>query len=160
MYALIEDGAVKQYPYTVAQLRRANPHTSFPVNPSPDALAGFGVLVVFNSTPPEYDTMTQALEEETPVFDDEAEHWSQVWRVRDLTEDELQQRTDAQAGSVRADRNARLAACDWTQLADAPVDSAAWADYRAALRSVPQQEGFPWDVIWPEAPITLQAATI
>ena len=59
---------------------------------------------------------------------------------------------EEQADSVRADRNARLAACDWTQLADAPVDAAAWATYRAALRDVPQQEGFPWNVTWPDAP--------
>jgi hypothetical protein len=56
------------------------------------------------------------------------------------------------AGRVRADRNARLAACDWTQLADAPVDSLAWANYRQALRDAPNQEGFPWSVEWPTQP--------
>jgi hypothetical protein len=62
-------------------------------------------------------------------------------------------RLDAeQATRVRDDRNARLAACDWTQLADAPVDAAAWAAYRAALRDVPAQNGFPWNVTWPDAP--------
>ena len=59
---------------------------------------------------------------------------------------------DEQGARVRDDRNARLAACDWTQLADAPSDATAWATYRAALRDVPQQEGFPWNVTWPDAP--------
>jgi hypothetical protein len=59
---------------------------------------------------------------------------------------------DEQGVRVRAERNARLAACDWTQLADAPVDSLAWANHRQALRNVPTQDGFPWDVQWPEQP--------
>jgi hypothetical protein len=39
---------------------------------------------------------------------------------------------------------------DWTQLVNAPVDREAWADYRQALRELPQQEGFPGEVEWPE----------
>lgn len=38
---------------------------------------------------------------------------------------------------MRLARNARLAASDWTQLPDAPVDRAAWAAYRQALRDFP-----------------------
>lgn len=57
-----------------------------------------------------------------------------------------------QSKAVRGDRNKRLTDCDWTQLPDAPVDSAAWATYRQALRDVPSQVGFPWDVTWPEVP--------
>lgn len=37
-------------------------------------------------------------------------------------------------------------------VADAPVDQAAWAVYRQALRDVPQQEGFPENIVWPESP--------
>jgi hypothetical protein len=61
------------------------------------------------------------------------------------TEDEL-------AIKVRAQRNHLLAASDWTQIPDAPVDQAAWATYRQALRDVPQQSGFPDDVAWPPKP--------
>ena len=57
-----------------------------------------------------------------------------------------------QAASVRADRNARLAACDWTQVADAPVDKAVWATYRQSLRDISSQSGFPWEITWPDAP--------
>lgn len=38
---------------------------------------------------------------------------------------------------VRIWRNAALAATDWTQVADAPVDPSAWAVYRQALRDLP-----------------------
>lgn len=56
------------------------------------------------------------------------------------------------ADSIRAFRDRLLAGCDWTQLPDAPVDSTAWATYRAALRAVPDQAGFPTNVSWPTAP--------
>ena len=38
---------------------------------------------------------------------------------------------------LRIHRDARLAASDWTQAADAPVDREAWAAYRQALRDFP-----------------------
>lgn len=61
--------------------------------------------------------------------------------------------TDEQiAFEVRAERDRLLAASDWTQVADAPVDQVAWAAYRQALRDIPQQDGFPRDVAWPEKP--------
>jgi hypothetical protein len=56
------------------------------------------------------------------------------------------------AEHVRAERDALLAACDWTQVADAPVDQAAWAVYRQALRDVTAQAGFPVDIVWPMKP--------
>jgi hypothetical protein len=57
-----------------------------------------------------------------------------------------------QAKAAREDRTRRLSATDWTQLADAPVDKTAWATYRQALRDVPAQAGFPWNVQWPDTP--------
>lgn len=55
---------------------------------------------------------------------------------------------------VRKQRDAFLAACDWTQVSDAPVDQGAWAEYRQALRDVPFQEGFPMHIQWPVKPNT------
>ena len=45
-----------------------------------------------------------------------------------------------------------LSDCDWTQLADAPVNKEAWATYRQALRDITTQEGFPFNVVFPEQP--------
>lgn len=56
------------------------------------------------------------------------------------------------AAEIRYERDKLLTACDWTQVADAPVDTAAWATYRQELRDVPQQEGFPENIIWPTEP--------
>ena len=57
-----------------------------------------------------------------------------------------------QAKSVRTSRNEKLKESDWTQVIDSPVDQTVWATYRQALRDVTAQEGFPWNVTWPEQP--------
>jgi len=57
-----------------------------------------------------------------------------------------------QAKSVRQTRDEKLSKCDWTQVADAPVDKTAWATYRQALRDITAQSGFPWTITWPDAP--------
>lgn len=56
------------------------------------------------------------------------------------------------AEQVRGKRDSLLAQSDWTQVADAPVDQAAWAAYRQALRDIPAQAGFPNTVTWPVEP--------
>lgn len=53
---------------------------------------------------------------------------------------------------IRADRDKLLSASDWTQVAGAPVDQAAWATYRQALRDIPEQAGFPNTINWPTEP--------
>lgn len=56
---------------------------------------------------------------------------------------------------VRARRDVMLAACDWTQVLDAPAkyDKALWAAYRQALRDIPQLNKDPVTAVWPKAPI-------
>jgi hypothetical protein len=151
MHALIENGTVKQYPYTTGDLKRANPDTSFPSKISDASLLEYGVHRVFFATQPEF-TATQVLVEGTPVFSTEDQRWTQTFTVRDMTTDEVQQRDAGQAAQVRAERNALLAASDWTQLADSTADKAAWATYRQALRDVTEQSGFPWTIDWPTQP--------
>lgn len=62
------------------------------------------------------------------------------------------QKDEEQATQVRGERNQKLSECDWTQVADAPVDQSAWAEYRQALREIPKQAGFPWEITWPTPP--------
>jgi len=59
---------------------------------------------------------------------------------------------EQEAAEVRTQRDALLKDSDWTQVSDAPVDHQAWADYRQALRDVPQQAGFPTEITWPQKP--------
>ena len=54
---------------------------------------------------------------------------------------------------ARFHRDSLLSQTDWTQAADVPQTTKdKWAPYRQALRDVPQQEGFPDNIVWPVAP--------
>ena len=59
---------------------------------------------------------------------------------------------DQCAAEAMAKRKVLLVQCDWTQLPDVSVDKEAWAAYRQALRDMTNQEGYPLEIIWPEAP--------
>jgi len=122
---------------------------------------------------PSYDTLTQEVAEALGVdvvlegpqasptryqvaYRDGIEQIDGVWytkySVADMDADAIAAKDAEQAKSVREQRTAKLAETDWTQLTDAPVNSSLWATYRQALRNVPNQSGFPWEVIWPTQP--------
>lgn len=93
----------------------------------------------------------ELLDGKTPTL---IEGWETIKATR-LAEYEAEKaRVEAEGAaiSIRMQRNAKLKESDWTQVADAPVDQAAWANYRQALRDIPNQEGFPTDVAWPAKP--------
>lgn len=76
----------------------------------------------------------------------------------ELTPDEVEQRkvdeiqaVQAAWRDLRVQRNARLAACDWTELPSAKA-KADWAAYRQALRDLPAGVSDPFNVEWPEPP--------
>lgn len=50
---------------------------------------------------------------------------------------------------LRRQRNAFLSESDWTQLPDAPVDRNAWAQYRQALRDLPENTVDLNNPVWP-----------
>ena len=53
---------------------------------------------------------------------------------------------------IKAWRNEQLYKTDFTQQVDAPFteeEKAKYREYRQALRNIPQQEGFPYDVVIP-----------
>jgi hypothetical protein len=53
---------------------------------------------------------------------------------------------------VRAERDRRLLASDWTQLPDSPLSTKqAWAVYRQALRDITLQPD-PFNIVWPVPP--------
>tara|TARA_R110000868_G_scaffold142875_1_gene360430 strand:- start:113 stop:388 length:276 start_codon:yes stop_codon:yes gene_type:complete len=56
----------------------------------------------------------------------------------------------ANATQVRAQRDALLGASDSMALADRITDE--WRTYRAALRDIPAQAGFPNSITWPSEP--------
>ena len=75
---------------------------------------------------------------------------------RELSADEaaaLQQSLTNHAWHIlREERNARLAACDWTVLGDSPTSTAASKTYRQALRDLPANTTDPTAPDWPTPP--------
>ena len=88
-----------------------------------------------------------------PIFTDRAATGDQPAMTAAEQETAYRAAKDAeQANSVRQNRTQLLKDSDWTQVADAPVDKAAWATYRQALRDITAQTGFPWTIDWPVQP--------
>lgn len=57
------------------------------------------------------------------------------------------------AALVRYQRDQMLAATDWTQMPDIPqATKDLWQPYRQALRDIPQQAEFPYNIVWPTQP--------
>ena len=57
------------------------------------------------------------------------------------------------ADAAREWRNKLLDDCDNMMVPDRPgVDVPAWTEYRQALRDIPEQDGFPLAIVWPETP--------
>lgn len=144
------DGALEQYPYTLADLRLAHPNTSWPKAISDELAAEFGVIPV---TPAEQPSANYQFNLERTAVKQGAE-WLEQWIETPATPEQIAERTAAKANEVRTERNERLFGSDWTQLADNTADTNAWAAYRQALRDLPSTDGFPHDVTWPTEPTT------
>ena len=78
--------------------------------------------------------------------------WYTKYSVTNMDVDAITAKDAEQAASVRTQRGEKLKDSDWTQVADAPVDQAALAVYRQALRDITGQEGVPWTIDWPTQP--------
>lgn len=150
MYALIENGQVVKYPYSANELKQDNPQTSYPSTLTDEVLARFGVVAVAATAAPTHNEATHGVRETAPEQVSGA--WRQKWETYALSAQEAADKAANKAAKVREIRNEKLSKCDWTQVADAPVDKAAWATYRQALRDVTAQAGFPWEVQWPTEP--------
>lgn len=153
-YVKAVDGVVEKFPYTVFDLRVDNPNTSFPKNMTEEQFAAQNMYPVTYGNPPYHDEATQKLVQQTePVLTNGS--WVVGWDVVEKTADEIAIDTAQKEDDVRFDRNQKLISCDWTQLQDCVLSSeliAAWAKYRQQLRDLPQQQGFPYTVIWPSKP--------
>jgi hypothetical protein len=153
MYVKITNDSVDTYPYSVGQLRRDNPNTSFPKQIPSDMLESYGIYTVVYTDMPSIDDRTQKTEQEaTPTLIDGS--WTVGWTTTDKTAEETQQWDDNIAAGNRSKRNALLTESDWTQVADAPVDATAWATYRQALRDITTHANWPnlFEADWPVKP--------
>ena len=146
MYRVKSTGEIKSQ----GEVRSMYPNTSFPSQWTPALVEELGLDPVFESPTPTTTRYQTAFKD--GVEQDAQGRWLWKWSISEMDDDAKAAKDAEAAKSVRADRDKRLAECDWTQLSDSQVDKAVWATYRQALRDVPAQTGFPYDITWPSKP--------
>lgn len=116
-----------------------------------------GVVISHESQTPhdvEMRSLIQKFSQEEGYRERRGENLS--WAVEKIPEKtEAEKREDAEK-SVRAKRDSLISETDYLLASDYPIsaeDLEAVKVYRQALRDVPQQAGFPFDVVWPDLPV-------
>lgn len=146
MYLKLNNGVVDKYPYSIDELRRNNPNTSFPKNPNLELLAEWGVFPVYKSENPDYDYLTEKLEYSAPEYIEGK--WITTCQVLKLD-------VETASNNIRSQRDEKLRETDWIVIkcseSGSPVPGE-WVSYRQALRDLTGQVSFPYGVIWPSKP--------
>ena len=141
MYVKIKSGSVAQYPYTIGNLRRDNPNTSFPKDIPTTILSEYGVEAVTYLEQPSYVERTHFCNQNAaPTLVDGT--WTTGWTVSKKSADETAEYDAEAATSVRAERDRLLAASDWWASSDLTM-SAEQTAYRKALRDLPTHSNWP-----------------
>lgn len=134
-------------PYSIQRLRTDNYNTSFPKNFSADVLLAFDCYPYTRPAVPAIDHMTQDLND-APFIQDAEGNWSRGWSVTQKPQ------ADAEA-NVRTRRDELLAEKNHHLMAKIAIGTPVPSDvdaYMQALRDVPNQAGFPYNVSWPTDP--------
>lgn len=153
MYVLAQNNVVVVYPYSITQLKKDNPQTSFPSSITEQLLAFYNVFAVLPTQIPDYNPLTHNVQELNPILQDG--EWIQTWEVTAANEQEVNERLQSLSNAIRYDRDQKLAESDWIvarsyeQQTTVPVS---WSTYRQALRDITTQSGFPINIVWPVKP--------
>ena len=134
------------------QIFKANPNTSFALPLSDAALADLNMAKLLEDDKPSFDADTQVIIE--GAVEERDGSYYQTYSVIDRSADAIANDLANKKANIRAQRNARLTETDWAMMPDSPLidyDKSVMADYRAALRDVPAQAGFPNNAL-PEGP--------
>ena len=143
MFVKTTNGNLSKFPYTLGELRRDNPQTSFPKTITDDTLANYGVYRVTQVNAPTVDSKTHRVVQSVESVDGV---WTETWTTEQLP-------SDTAAENVRKHRNNLLKETDWTALSDVTM-SAEMTTYRQALRDITGHANFPYlqDADWPTKP--------
>jgi hypothetical protein len=132
------------------EFRAMHSNTSMPPQLTKDIINELGGDVVFEGPQPQPTRYQVGFADGLEQIDGK---WYTKYSVADMDQEAKAIKDAEQAEKTRSQRTDKLKGSDWTQVADAPVDKAAWATYRQALRDITAQPGFPWDTQWPDAPV-------
>ena len=171
MHVKITNDQPVEFPYTIGQFRRDHPETSFPRIIPDTMLKRHLVHPVIELSKPAYEPLVQNLvmgdmphkevirltteEDATNHITGEVDQsqvgqpihgnrWFIGYTVVNKPQDQAEQ-------AVRNKRDRLLQDTDWQALSDNTMGEAV-TTYRQALRDVPDQDGFPFGVVWPTKP--------
>lgn len=124
-----------------------------------DVLLGYGFHYVYD-TPPEYDWVTQRLVKGNVRKINNSVYYKFPYTIEDLTPEEIaiNQEKKRQLDWIpfREQRDQLLKDSDWTQIDDyslvTPEEKTLWAEYRQALRDLPDTYPNSADIVWPSKP--------
>lgn len=139
VYVLANNGSVDKYPYSLTDMRRANPDVSFPADIPDELAAEFNVFPVVEVTPPSYNPDSQNLVWVNPIYVNGV--WTQQWRVDDMTPEEIAARIAAwRAG----------ASCTPFQGRVALSNAGLLAQVEAAIQSADDKTKIAWEyaILW------------
>ncbi len=151
-YLLASNGIISKFPYSLEELRSDNPQTSFAWEMSAEELSDWGVYSVDEQNPPPYNDQTESIELQDPSLVNGL--WIRSWLITSASTEEMEQRKVIKSAEVRRRRNRLLSETDYTQIPDfqgSEVEKLNFAQFRQQLRELPQQEGFPFSYVWPNA---------
>jgi hypothetical protein len=106
MYILAPNQTVEKFPYSIGDLRKDNPQTSFPKNPSVELLASYNVFPVV-SVGAQYDPLTQVAEPNGCTYNADLNRWETAWTVQDKTATEIDAARSTLWEQVKAERKRR-----------------------------------------------------
>ena len=152
MYVKIVDGQVDTFPYSIVDLKKENPNTSFPARVSEELLNSFGVYSVSYANQPDINVATHKIVESTePSLVDGA--WTVTYTSTALSTEEKELADTEAAVKNRDLRNASLATTDWWGASDVTMTTEQTA-YRQALRDITTHSNWPHlqEDDWPTKP--------
>jgi hypothetical protein len=124
-----------------------------------DILLGYGFHYVYD-TPPEYDWITQRLVKGEVEAIENSPYFQFPYTIEELTEEEIavnrEKKRQLDWIPFREQRDQLLRESDWTQISDYALiseeEKALWAEYRQALRDLPETYPNSDDIVWPTPP--------
>jgi hypothetical protein len=152
-YILATGSTVIEYPYSIEKLRSDNPETSFPAVMSEEELSAWGVYPVTEEAVPAFNEATEQLEQTQPTLINGS--WLAGWMLATASTEEQAKRTADKVKRVEQNIQSALKNSDYTQLSDYPGTEArksAFRAWRQAIRDLPLQSRYPWQIEWPMPP--------
>jgi len=134
-YRHIETGELKSQ----SEWRQHYKNTSLPRTWTAATLQGLGLEPVLEAPKPT-DLGTYQTVRRDGVSRDASGNWVRAWAVVDMFSDYV----DEEGNTVTK--------AEQEQQYQARLVPREWFDYRSDLRNIPQQDGFPHDVVWPTHP--------